>query len=154
MMRWRAKTRSDWTICKACLQKQQRIDRLEEELRRVKAKLRYQERTAKEGPFGASTPSSKVWMLAADGNVLIATWPVTMWRVAVDPTTAVPAQGVTHLSTQAAAALYVPRLGDQARWRWNGTGWDYLFEEDSKYREMLPKLVDGQPVLAFGAPKD
>jgi transposase len=42
------------------LEKQQKIDRLEEELRRVKAKLRYQERTAKEGPFGASTPSSKV----------------------------------------------------------------------------------------------
>jgi hypothetical protein len=42
------------------LQKQQKIDRLEEELRRVKAKLRYQERTAQEGPFGASTPSSKV----------------------------------------------------------------------------------------------
>jgi len=59
-MRWRATTRSDWTICKACLQKQQKIDRLEEELRCVKAKLRYQERTAKEGPFGASTPSSKV----------------------------------------------------------------------------------------------
>jgi transposase len=59
-MRWRATTRSDWTSCKACLQKQQKIDRLEEDLRRVKAKLRYQERTAKEGPFGASTPSSKV----------------------------------------------------------------------------------------------
>jgi transposase len=60
VIRWRATTRSDWTICKTCLQKQQKIDRLEEELRRVKAKLRYQERTAKEGPFGASTPSSKV----------------------------------------------------------------------------------------------
>ena len=46
------RTRSDWTVCKACLQKQQKIDRLEEDLRRVKAKLRYQERTAKEGPFG------------------------------------------------------------------------------------------------------
>lgn len=60
MITWRPKTRSDWTICKDCLQKQQKIDRLEEELRRVKAKLRYQERTAREGPFGSSTPSSKV----------------------------------------------------------------------------------------------
>jgi len=57
---WRAPTRSDWTICKACLEKQQKIDRLEEELRRVKAQLRYQQRTAREGPFGSSTPSSKV----------------------------------------------------------------------------------------------
>jgi transposase len=57
---WRSRTRSDWTVCKACLQKQQTIDRLQEELLRVKAKLRYQERTAKEGPFGSSTPSSKV----------------------------------------------------------------------------------------------
>jgi len=46
------------------LQKQQKIDRLEEELRRVKAKLRYQERTAREGPFGASTPSSKITIKA------------------------------------------------------------------------------------------
>jgi len=60
MIHGRATTRSDWTICTACLQKQQKIDRLEEELRRVKAKLRYQERTAREGPFGASTPSSKI----------------------------------------------------------------------------------------------
>lgn len=36
------------------------IDRLQEELIRLKAKLRYQERTAKEGPFGSSTPSAKV----------------------------------------------------------------------------------------------
>lgn len=42
------------------MQKQQQLDRLQEELRRVKAKLRYQERTAREGPFGSSTPSSKV----------------------------------------------------------------------------------------------
>ena len=60
MINGRPRNRSDWTVCKACLQKQQKIDRLEEELRRVKAKLRYQERTAKEGPFGSSTPSSKV----------------------------------------------------------------------------------------------
>ena len=60
MSAWRARTRSDWTICKSCLEKQQKIDRLEEELRRVKTKLRYQERTVREGPFGSSTPSSKV----------------------------------------------------------------------------------------------
>ena len=60
MLTARPSARSDWTICKECLHKQQKIDRLEEELRRVKGKLRYQERTAKEGPFGASTPSSKV----------------------------------------------------------------------------------------------
>ena len=42
------------------MEKQQKIDRLEEQLQRVKAKLRYQQRTAAEGPFGSSTPSSKV----------------------------------------------------------------------------------------------
>jgi len=60
VIHWRERPRSDWTICKECLRKQQKIDRLEEELRRVKGKLRYQERTAKEGAFGSSTPSSKV----------------------------------------------------------------------------------------------
>lgn len=54
------RARLDWTICRACLEKQQKIDRLEEEIKRVKDRLRYQERTAREGPFGASTPSSKV----------------------------------------------------------------------------------------------
>jgi transposase len=41
------------------LEKQRTIDRLQEEIARVKARLRYQERTAKEAPFGSSTPSAK-----------------------------------------------------------------------------------------------
>lgn len=36
------------------------IDRQKEEIARLKARLRYQERTAKEGPFGSSTPSAKI----------------------------------------------------------------------------------------------
>jgi len=36
------------------------IDRQKEEIARLKARLRYQERTAKEGPFGPSTPSAKI----------------------------------------------------------------------------------------------
>lgn len=42
------------------MKKQQEIDHLREENARLKARLRYQERTAKEGFFGSSTPSSKV----------------------------------------------------------------------------------------------
>jgi len=42
------------------LKKQQEIDRLREENARLKDRLRYQERTAKEGFFGSSTPSSKI----------------------------------------------------------------------------------------------
>jgi hypothetical protein len=45
--------------CQQCLEKQRKIDQLEEELVSLKAKLRYQERIAKEGFFGSSTPSSK-----------------------------------------------------------------------------------------------
>ena len=41
------------------MQKQQEIDRLQEEITRLKARLRYQERTAQEGFFGSSTPSAK-----------------------------------------------------------------------------------------------
>jgi transposase len=59
-MAWRSRSQSNGSYCKGCLQKQQTIDRLQEELQRVKAKLRYQQRTAKEGAFGSSTPSSKV----------------------------------------------------------------------------------------------
>jgi hypothetical protein len=46
------------TYCKQCLEKQRRINELEEEIASLKHKLRYQERTAQEGFFGSSTPSS------------------------------------------------------------------------------------------------
>ena len=46
--------------CKQCLKKQQKINELEEEISSLKSKLCYQERTAKEGLFGSSTPSSKI----------------------------------------------------------------------------------------------
>ena len=46
-------------FCQGCYDKQLRIDKLEERLKRVEAQLHYQERTALEKPFGASTPSSK-----------------------------------------------------------------------------------------------
>jgi len=45
--------------CRQCLEKQRKIDELKEQIVLLKAKLRYQERTAKEGFFGSSTPSSK-----------------------------------------------------------------------------------------------
>lgn len=48
------------TYCKECLSKQQKINDLEEEISSLKSKLRHQERTAKEGFFGSSTPSSKI----------------------------------------------------------------------------------------------
>jgi transposase len=46
--------------CKKCFLKQRKIDELEEKVARLKARLHYQERTAREGFFGSSTPSSKV----------------------------------------------------------------------------------------------
>jgi len=46
--------------CEGCLQKQRQIDQLLEEVQRLKAKLRYQERKDKEGFFGSSTPSSQL----------------------------------------------------------------------------------------------
>jgi transposase len=46
--------------CKECLAKQQQINKLIVENERLRASLRAQKRSAREGPFGASTPSSKV----------------------------------------------------------------------------------------------
>jgi len=45
--------------CPVCLHKQRRIDELEDEVRSLRAKLRYQERREEDGFFGSSTPSSK-----------------------------------------------------------------------------------------------
>jgi len=46
--------------CPHCLEKPREIDRLTEEVERLKRKLRYQERKAAEGFFGSSTPSAQV----------------------------------------------------------------------------------------------
>lgn len=46
-------------MCPGCFKKQCRIDELEDEVIRLKQKLRYEERKAKDGYFGSSTPSSK-----------------------------------------------------------------------------------------------
>jgi hypothetical protein len=51
---------TDLRSCKGCLEKQQRINALVEEVERLRAKVRSQERSVKEGAFGSSTPSSKV----------------------------------------------------------------------------------------------
>ena len=45
--------------CPVCLVKQRRIDELEEEVKNLRAKVRYQERREEDGFFGSSTPSSK-----------------------------------------------------------------------------------------------
>ena len=54
--------------CKECLNKQQKINELEEEISSLKSKLRCQDRTAKEGFFGSSTPSSKLPVKADSGK--------------------------------------------------------------------------------------
>jgi transposase len=46
--------------CKQCFEKQQQINKLKTENERLRAMLRQRERSAKEGPFGSGTPSSKV----------------------------------------------------------------------------------------------
>jgi transposase len=45
--------------CSVCLEKQRRIDELEEEIEHLRAKLRYHARRERDGFFGSSTPSSK-----------------------------------------------------------------------------------------------
>ena len=46
-------------FCSSCLEKQQKIDRLEEENASLRAKLRYREKKDLQEFFGSSTPSSK-----------------------------------------------------------------------------------------------
>jgi transposase len=46
--------------CPDCLKKQQEINRLKDRVAHLEGKLRLRQRQAKEGPFGSSTPSSKV----------------------------------------------------------------------------------------------
>jgi transposase len=46
--------------CPSCLEKQRIIDDQQEEIKTLRAKLRYQERKMQDGAFGSSTPSSKI----------------------------------------------------------------------------------------------
>lgn len=46
--------------CEGCFEKQVKIERLQEEIVQLKARLRYRERKEKEGFFGSSTPSSRL----------------------------------------------------------------------------------------------
>jgi transposase len=47
-------------FCGKCFEKQRKIDDLTKEVERLRGKLHRQERKEKEGPFGPSTPSSKI----------------------------------------------------------------------------------------------
>jgi transposase len=60
--------------CAECLKKQRALDRLTEELQRLKQKLRYQERQAMEGFFGSSTPSAKLPVKAHTPPAKAPTW--------------------------------------------------------------------------------
>src|SRR5208337_2389914 len=46
--------------CKDCIEKDLKIAKLQETITGLKAQLRYRERKEGEGPFGLSTPSSKI----------------------------------------------------------------------------------------------
>jgi transposase len=48
------------SFCPECFEKQQRLDRLEEENQRLKQQLGYRQRQAEQGFFGSATPSAKV----------------------------------------------------------------------------------------------
>jgi hypothetical protein len=93
-----------------------------------------------------------LWFTPSGGSpTLMAQWNITMKNIAVDPTTAKPVEGITHLTTDAAAASYVPQWGDQARWRWKNGLWQYRFEDG--FCDVIGKIVDGQRVLTFGDPE-
>lgn len=94
-----------------------------------------------------------LWMLpSGGGHVLIAKWDVRVYRVAVDPTTATSVNPIGGITPAQAAASFVPIWGDQARWIWRNGGWAYLFEEDNRLRDCTPRIIDGQPTIAWSDP--
>lgn len=110
------------------------------------------------GSAASATLHTLLWMSSAAGYTVLCDLDITVKNIAVDPTTAKVIPGITHITYDAAAALYVPRLGDQARWRWKSDagaeGWQYRFEDDDKWRSMLPIIKDGQPTITWGDPVD
>lgn len=100
-----------------------------------------------------TTMYAYLWMLPpGGGHVLIAKWDVRVYRVAVDPVTATATSPIGGITPAQAAASFVPIWGDQARWRWRDGGWQYLFEEDSAWRALAPRIIDGVPTIAWSDP--
>lgn len=94
-----------------------------------------------------------LWMCPPGGGyVLIAVWPVYVYRIAVDPVTATATTPIGGMTPAQAAASFVPIWGDQARWRWRAGGWQYLFEEDSQWRALTPRIIEGHPTIAWSDP--
>lgn len=87
------------------------------------------------------------------GDILVAAWDMTVWKVAVDPVTTVAVADATALTADVAAATYVPIWGDQAYERRKNGRTQYLFS-DNKWRAKIPILVDGNPVETWGDPED
>jgi transposase len=54
--------------CPVCLEKQREIDDLKEEVKRLRVELRREQRKMEDGPFGSSTPSSKIPIKASTGE--------------------------------------------------------------------------------------
>jgi len=52
-----------------------------------------------------ATMYGNLWMLTPDGNALIASFPLTIGKTYIDPTTATPAEEITHVTTDALAGI-------------------------------------------------
>jgi len=97
---------------------------------------------------------SFLWAFPPSGaTIVVAAWDMIVWMPAVNPVTALPVTGVTHLTTDAAAAMYVPIWGDQAYERRKNGRTQVLFA-DGKWRALIPTLIDGAPVITWGNPED
>jgi|GEM_PF-2319244 len=95
-----------------------------------------------------------LWMMPPGlGWVPIAFFDLYIDRAAVDPITAVQVDNITQLTTEAAAASYVPIWGDQAYERRKNGRTQILFP-DGKWRARIGVIVDGQPTETWGDPED
>lgn len=108
--------------------------------------------TALAGKNSLTSMYANLWMSTTAGWDLKCQWNVNLMPVAINPTTATAGEGISHVTIQQAAAAFVPQWGDQSRWRWRDGGWQYLFEEDSAWRAFAPRLVNGQPTIAWSDP--
>jgi len=72
---------------------------------------------------------------------------------AVNPVPSVPVSVVTYLTTDAAAAMYVPIWGNQAYERRKNGRTQVLFP-DGKWRARIGVLVEGKPAETWSDPED
>ncbi len=111
-------------------------------------KTALQSKTSNEATFYAN-----LWMLTTAGNVILASFPVVISKIFIDPNDPVNPETIQYATMDAVNANFIPRFPQNSNWRFKNASFQYKFE-DGAWRTIAFSLGDNNtPVLRFGEPE-